>query len=292
MSALVIALALLAPSAPFGGRFILEVGGQARAYEVHVGKGAPARGAPLLLAIHGRGGSGAVLRASTRFDVEADRYGFVVAYPDAAGIAWRDLRLRTLPDPPADWTRDVDFLLRLVDVLVTSHGIDPRRVFVAGHSNGGFVALTLACTHAERIAGIAVVAANLPRAACAPSRPVASLFFHGTRDALVPYGGGGIGPRGARGFVASADETFAAFAGFARCAGETARPAIDADPLDGTRVSVIDGTGCAAPLRRVIVEGGGHGWPGRGDRSPHPTTEIDATATIGAFFFSGTGITP
>src|SRR5262249_21993528 len=58
--------------------------------------------------------------------------------------------------------RDDQFLLDLADHLSAIGLVDRRRVYIAGISNGGIMALQMACSHAERIAGIAVIAASLP----------------------------------------------------------------------------------------------------------------------------------
>ena len=73
----------------------LVVGGVTRTYLLHAG-GDAKPGRPLVLVLHGLGGSGGALERRTRgtFDKLADQFGAVVVYPQASGDrprwgAWR-----------------------------------------------------------------------------------------------------------------------------------------------------------------------------------------------------------
>lgn len=54
--------------------------------------------------------------------------------------------------------RDVQFLSALIDRLEAAYTIDPLRIYANGMSNGGAMALALACTLADRIAAVGTVA--------------------------------------------------------------------------------------------------------------------------------------
>ncbi len=264
----------------------VHVGGVDRSYELFV----PSDLGPspaLVLVLHGRGGSGAQVREHTGFDAQAALHGFVVAYPDGVDQKWRDLRQLTL-GLPYD-ASDATFVLALIDTLVVEQHIDRARVFIAGHSNGAMMALALACTHADKFAGIASVAGSLAKAPCVLSRALPALFFHGTDDPMVKYAGGGVGPRGARGFVLSSDDTVARFAARAHCTSMVAA-APRVDSIAGMSATFEHHLGCTVPVVRVRIDHGGHGWPG------HPsafitqasradtTAAVDASVEIGSFF--------
>lgn len=70
--------------------------------------------------------------------------------------------------------------------------VDPDRIYVFGHSNGGFMAYWLACELSDEVTAIAVLAgSDYPTDAdCQPSRPVSVLHLHGDDDELVFYEGG------------------------------------------------------------------------------------------------------
>ncbi|OGQ17134.1 MAG: hypothetical protein A2138_23755 [Deltaproteobacteria bacterium RBG_16_71_12] len=270
-----------------GALSAITVGGVERTYQLYVPDGAAAK-APLVVVLHGRLGSAEQVRRHAGFDDEARKRGALVLYPNGIDRRWNDLRQLTLePSKRFAGADDVGFVLALVDRLIAEGTVDPARVYVAGHSNGGFLALTLACTHAERFAGVGVVAATLPKTACALGRPLPLMLFHGTADPLVPFAGGGVGRKGARGLVRGNAETAQLFADQAGCQLALRRAPIDRDAKDGTAVVVEERAGCAVPVVNVIVEGGGHGWPGRPPKLSDATREIDATAWLAAFFLEG-----
>lgn len=256
--------------------------GVERTYEVYAPKSAPPR-APALVVLHGLASSGHEFRGVSGFDAEADAHGFVAVYPDGVGQRWLDARQLTLPPekrfPGAD---DARFILKLIDTLAAKGLVDPARVYVAGNSNGAMMTLTLACAHADRFVGIGVVSGALPKVPCAPARALAAIFFQGTDDPLIPFKGGGVGPNGERGFVESADDTVKVFADKAGCKpGKKRMPNLGKAMGDGTALVVEERAECAVPVARVIIDKGGHGWPGR----PHGSDKIDATHAIAAFFF-------
>ena len=149
---------------------MVVVGGVERSYQLFVPEGAKPK-APLVVVLHGRLGSAAQVREHSGFDEEAKKRGALVLYPQGIDRQWSDARQLTLdPKQRVAGPDDVAFILALIDTLIGEGRVDPARVFVAGHSNGGFMALTLLCTHAERFAGVGVVAASLPKVAAAALR--------------------------------------------------------------------------------------------------------------------------
>jgi polyhydroxybutyrate depolymerase len=69
----------------------ITVDGHERTYEVH----APAsykgeQAVPLVLALHGRSGTGHGMAEQTHFDSVSDAHGFLVAYPDGLQNSWAD----------------------------------------------------------------------------------------------------------------------------------------------------------------------------------------------------------
>jgi polyhydroxybutyrate depolymerase len=85
--------------------------------------------------LHWFGGSGRQAALRSGFSNLAETGGFLVAYPDGVRRGWNDSDLERLPD-----TDDVAFLGRLIDYISSQYLVDPARIFVAGMSNGGFMA--------------------------------------------------------------------------------------------------------------------------------------------------------
>jgi polyhydroxybutyrate depolymerase len=92
---------------------------------------------------------------------------------------------------------NVDDVAALSDVIQATRAalpVDETRIYLIGHSNGGFMAYRMACERGARIAGIAVVAGAsfLDPAACAPGMPVSVLHIHGDADSVISYAGGSV----------------------------------------------------------------------------------------------------
>jgi methanethiol S-methyltransferase len=169
---------------------------------------------PLVLALHGTGGSADRLQAMLGGELEraARQRGWVVAYPEALGGAWNDCRGASRAPAPRD-VDDVDFLRHVIAWLVEHRGVDPTRVFLLGYSGGGHMAFRVALESPDLARGIAVFAANLPvkqTLACGTrAGTTAMMLVNGSRDLVNPSAGGDVAsPTGvALGPVRSTEET-------------------------------------------------------------------------------------
>ena len=87
---------------------------------------------------------------------------------------------------------DSGYLRGLLEAIGARFPLDRKRVFVIGHSNGGFMAYRMACEHPDLIAAIAsLMGMTTARpGGCVPSQPVNILHVHGTADSLLYYDGG------------------------------------------------------------------------------------------------------
>ena len=169
-------------------RETIEVGGLTRTYRTYVPRGL-AKGAPLVVVMHGSGENGAQMRIETGYGFErlADEHGFAVVYPNAYEGYWDACSI--VGDVSANGLNidDVGFLTGMVDKLVTEIGIDPGRVFAAGSSRGGFMAFRLALEAPSRFRAVAAVSANVPTPEnfkCKPARQ-----WHFLRHDHERYGG-------------------------------------------------------------------------------------------------------
>ncbi len=243
--------------------------GRERSFRLHLPAGYDGEEpGPLLLALHGGGGSGKQMDKLTGgLNQLADRQGFVVAYPDGLDEHWNDGR--AVNRSATDDADDVGFLSALVDHLVSQYAIDPGRVYAVGISNGGMMALRLACERPDKFSAVALVASAMSEALaarCAPERPISVLVIGGTKDPLVPWDGGEVGVlRQKRGRVLSVPDTIRFWVAHNQC---EPTPTITQEPdrkrLDGTRVSRQAYGPCAEGTEVLLyaVEGGGHTWPG------------------------------
>lgn len=97
-------------------REIITMDRMERTYRLHV----PAsydgsKSAPLVLAPHGRLGTGEGQERLSHFDRVSDEHGFIVAYPDGLDRSWADGRGKTPSD--ARGVDDVKFLSALIHKL-------------------------------------------------------------------------------------------------------------------------------------------------------------------------------
>jgi polyhydroxybutyrate depolymerase len=250
-----------------------EYAGHERAYLLHPGSATPKTA--LVLLLHGLGGYGGGIERRTRFDDAAERAGAVVAYPDAIAAHWNDGWWDSSSD-------DVGFLSALAAALVNEFGIDPRRVYVAGFSNGAAMAHRLAC-ESDRFAALAAVSGNLSEhiaGSCSNGDPISVLAVQGTDDPIVPYGVE----------LTRSMAHWLAHDGCAEPAESVQLP--DIDPSDGTRVSLQAHAHCRAGAEVALytITGGGHTWPGedfqwlRFRRPGNISRDFDLNQTLLDFF--------
>jgi polyhydroxybutyrate depolymerase len=207
----------------------------------------PAVPTPLVVLLHGYGVDGAIQSAYLRLAPAADAAGMLLVHPDGTPNAedrryWNATEACCGPDEGAP--DDVAYVTGLLDEVAERYAVDPDRVYLVGHSNGGFMSFRMACERSDRIAAIATIAAATVHETdpepCRPSEPVAVLAVHGTADETIRFDGGSTegGP------YPSADETAAIWAEANGCSATaeelpTGR-AIIADLPDAT-VAVHDG---------------------------------------------------
>ena len=149
---------------------------------------------PLLMLLHVFGGSGQWQEDYWRLGRVAASHGMAFLHPDGtvdshgarfwnATEACCDIDLTAVDDSA--------YLDGLIAEARSVAAIDPRRVYVVGHSNGGFMSYRMACEHADEVAAIATFGAATFASPtdCRPSEPVGVLHIHGADDGTILYQG-------------------------------------------------------------------------------------------------------
>jgi polyhydroxybutyrate depolymerase len=208
--------------------------GGARPVTVKVPDGyTAAKPAPLVVMLHGYSSTPGATELYFRMSGLADAHGFFYVAPSGTMDSKKN-RFWNATDACCDMDHtgvdDVGYITSLVKEIQAAYAIDPRRIYVMGHSNGGFMTHRLACDRADIFAAGASFAGAvwLDPGKCNPSAPVGMLQIHGTKDESVDYAGlAGVYP--------SATETVSTWAKKNGCAEAT---------TDGGSLHVTaDGTG-------------------------------------------------
>lgn len=272
----------------------LQVQGRDRTFLVYVPAGitpadAPKAirgGAPLALLLHGRLGTADGMVRLADFRPMADREGVILVYPQGINRSWNDGREST----PAhkQGIDDVAFIDQVITYMIKHYPVDSTRVYVTGMSNGGFMTSRLGCALTRRIAAIAVVAASMSdETPCKPALPLPVMYIQGTKDPLVPYGGGDLKGEPIDSHQQALDRWIAKN-------GCTPNPAASyrADSVgDGTTVTrrIYTNPETGISVVDITIVNGGHTWPGGWPYLPKSligitSRNLDANEAIWEFF--------
>lgn len=245
----------------------LSSGGQQRTYRLFVPKGSGGFDGrtrlPLVLDLHGSGGTAADQARTSGFETLAAREGVVVATLQAEASRWNVPVADTRSD-------DVVYVSDVIDHVGARVCTDPARVYATGFSGGGRMASLLGCRLNTRIAAIAPMAGLRWPGPC-DGRPIPVLTFHGLADAQNPYAGHAAG-RGAE-WLESVPDALADWARHNGCDADVIRED-PPGPLSTVRYAGCDG---GAEVRLIRIDGLGHSWA---------REDIDATAAMWQFFRS------
>ncbi len=280
-----------------------------RDYKLYLPPGHAGRPLPLVVMLHGCTQDPDDFARGTDMNERAREQGFVVLYPAQTQAA----------NPSRCWNwfkhnhqrRDrgeAALLGAMARSVVLEHGLDARRVFIAGLSAGGAMAAIVAETHPEIFSAVGVHSGLAPGAAsnlmealtamrhgasgatpgaasAAPSprsagMPVPTIVFHGDQDQTVH-------PRNAEHVVAAVLDSAQGLRQDAD-AGTTA-PRVEHGVCAGgrsyTRAIHHAGNG-AAVAEHWLIHGAGHAWSG-GQTAGSYTDPAgpDATGEMLRFFF-------
>lgn len=154
--------------------------------------------APLIVLLHTYGRTGAVQDEYMGLSDLADDYGFILVAPDGTpSTAQNNPLYWDASTACCNWAGpeldDSGYLSGLIDKVKADYRIDPKRVYVMGHSNGAFMAHRLAHDHSGAIAAIVSIAgADQSVERPTPPHAVHVLQIHGDADTAIAYGGGEI----------------------------------------------------------------------------------------------------
>jgi poly(hydroxyalkanoate) depolymerase family esterase len=281
-----------------------------RSYKVYVPARISDAPPPMVVMLHGCTQSADDFAAGTQMNRQADEHGLLVVYPEQAANAnvskcWNWFKGQ-------DQVRDCgepSLIAGIVREVAARHGVDPRRIFVAGLSAGAAMAVILGQTYPELFAGVGahsglpygsahdipsamaamkgarsglVSLKSMPGAAAAPGRravhAVPIIVFHGDRDHTVQQTNG----------VEIVQQAIDAH--FAQAEGATLHASTQRGTSPGgrsySRTVHVDTSG-EAHIELWTLHGAGHAWSGgHASGSFTDRTGPDASAEMVRFFLA------
>ncbi len=273
----------------------IKVGASTRTYVLHVPKSLSAdKDAPLVLAFHGSGDTGAGFEDFVKLSDVADREGFVVAYPEAIGKNWNDGREAVSIASQFNDVDDVAFTEAVIADILKQQAIDARRIFATGFSNGGIFVHLLAAKLPKTFAAIASVSGGIAEPFAPkfkPSAPLSVLIIHGTEDPFVPFNGGDVDYHD-NGRIIGTSLTIKMWL---TCNGITSKPELGELPdtnIDDHCHATFARWPAAhkgAEVQLITIEGGGHAWPNGPQFLPvslmgRVCRDFDGSSTVWDFF--------
>lgn len=178
----------------------LAIGGERQAQVFIPANYTPTTRYPLVIVLHGFGANGAIQAAYLGLSERVDNKQFVLVAPDGTpndqGTLYWDATPACCAFDKLGEVDDVAYIRGLIEEAARTYSIDPSRVALFGHSNGGFMTLRMACEASEYVtAAISLAGSTFEDAAsCAPAaRPVSVLLVHGDDDTTIRYEGGANG---------------------------------------------------------------------------------------------------
>jgi polyhydroxybutyrate depolymerase len=276
------------------------VGASTRPYILHVPSGADNEPMPLLMMLHGAGGSADGASRAYGWREKADREHFLAVFPQ--GLAFDPSRPASFLTNPHVWNDmrepmqsrragvdDVAYLSAVLDDVQGQAAVDVNRIYVTGFSNGAGMTFTLGVKLSDRIAAIAPVSSHCVISHPDLKRPVPTIYIVGTADPLNPIDGGlAANPWGPKTYKPPYADSLNIWLN-----------AVHADPSNattnddnGVTTKTYHGAG-GCPVIYITIDGQGHEWPGHRRVLPliltgRNVTTFDATDRIWDFLKSQT----
>jgi poly(hydroxyalkanoate) depolymerase family esterase len=282
------ALDSLAPGSMQRHRHTAEAG--TRDYELFVPAGYRGDPVPLVVMLHGGEQTAVDFAAGTRMNEFAERFGFLVAYPEQSkdnGL-WNWFR-------PGDQRPDAGepaIIAGIIAEVAAEYAVDAGATFIAGLSAGGAMAVIMAVAYPELFAAVGVhsglaygaasdvgtaMMAMLTGGSGSRSATVPLIIFHGDNDPIVAVANAEnlvVASLSEHGLPTRKSER--ENASTVRINEDGARPHTHGVHRDAAGQTLIESW---------VVHGGGHAWSGGSTAGRHTDPQgPDATAEMVRFF--------
>lgn len=209
------------------------------------------KNSPLFISMHGMNQDAPYQQGMAHWEDIADTARFVVVYPNGINKSW-----------DISGTRDIDFILAIIDTMYNRYQIDRNRVYLSGFSMGGMMTYHAMGSIADKIAAFAPVSGYpMGGSAFQSSRPIPIIHVHGTSDDVVAYSG-----------VAAMMEGWRKRNG---CPSnpETTTPYPPSKPNSKSKLDYWGPCDGGVNMALLTLDGKGH-WHSNDDANVHTSTEI------------------
>ena len=262
----------------------------------------PSKGWPVVMMLHGAGGSTDNVIDATGWAVMGEENGFVSIFPN--GTPRDESKEESFARNPQTWNSgvgfslssgnksseaknvdDVGYLSALLKVVQTSIKTDSAQVFVCGHSNGAGMAYRFALERSDIIAAVGVMAGHFLDTKDTLKKPVSLIQIVGDQDPFTPIAGGEAGVLGVKTIVPPVIDAPTRWAKLLHLS--EIKVIEDSDKFKITQWKTVDSK---REVKSIIVKGHGHGYLYLGKRQlPKvligPTVNsLNATETFWVFF--------
>jgi polyhydroxybutyrate depolymerase len=260
----------------------IQAGGMARTFHVYVPAkyvAAPSTPDTLVFVFHGytqvaTGGGFTSIEYISQMDPVADAQGFLLVYPEGYMNSWN--AGRCCGAAISSNVDDLGFFDAMLAWIESKYCVDPKRVYAAGLSNGGFFSNRLACERASVVAAIGPVAGPLDITPCNPTRPVPMFEVHGTSDPIVFFDGGSSSQ------ALPVEQAVSTWEGLDKCTDPMPATVYTNNSATCTEETMCTG-GSAVEL--CVITGGGHQWPGgKNDFLGNFSSDLDTSTAMMTFF--------
>ena len=238
--------------------------GVSRTFIVHYNDTQIPSNKPVVIMLHGDGGTGAGIQSYCGMDAIANSNNFITVYPNSLNDLGSGIWNKPVNNDLNDGPNDVLFISDMIDFLCSTYFINNNKVYVAGHSGGGFMAYHLAIALPNKIAAFAPYAASMygdntyinNYFASTTAVKVPLLHCHGSSDSVVAYPDTDDTP------IPWGEWPITPFA-YLNCGADTYTNTTD---LGNSyyRIEFCNTNGASKQVSLIKRLGGGHGWPSGG----------------------------
>lgn len=132
---------------------------------------------PVVMLLHGAQRTGAAM--VDKWQKLADEYGILLVAPNGANRTWQAGK------------SDAEFVMTVLKTVQSQHKIDPKRIYLFGHSRGAIFAIYLSAWHPNVFAATSLHAGAVPSETLKPMltglpRSYPLLVINGTKDHFFP----------------------------------------------------------------------------------------------------------